>query len=926
MMLCLVVMAGQAGADDAASTRGLTVKAADPAPVSASARTIVTVVFLIDNTDSAMHTASPMLVLPPGWRSMAPLFPMELAPGAGDIVLGSFIIPGDARAGSYHISCTLEGSGEGVPGQSAVIDVVVPIVRSLELSAVSAPKNALSGDTYESRFVAANNGNVEEPVEVQVESGSSFPFAQDAKAFVLPPGASRELTVKVSIPEKLERSGRHTVTARLLGGGQAGPAIEARTTVELIPRTPAGDVWHRLPLSFSATGSWGQGEATTWSHGESLSGRGTLDDGDTMNLAFSIAPPTYPPPEEEAAAEASGEVSGEEPSDGTLEEELKDLSKGSYYLGFWTAAFGFHAGDRSYTVSPLTSGARAGRGLEAFLARGDLVLRGFADASSAEDSAEYQYGASLKYGTDSFRFVALNYSNKTGKAADGIYGVDGFLRPYDSANIAFEAASGGAGAGDYIYSLGIDGREAVYSYQLKTLRAGPDYQGTVQDKELYSANASLSAFEGITLSGGYNKETANPGLLPGRTALSIEGLRTNLAWGFGSGTRFTAQWKRDGREDLSAARSIDELTESIEAHLEWTLEKLQLDGSVSMSTYTNLLRSDTRKNASYNLTAKYVHDRDLTMVFAARYAEGSPLLTSGDGTVSFSASVDYTYRRNTSISVDFRTSNPLDSYLEGSDSLSLSLRHEFPNDSDLSLAGTYGPSRNPEKPDAISITASYHLPLSIPVSRRTDIGTLQGRVFEAETGLAIAGILVSLEGMTAVTNGEGKYRFPAVTVGTYKLQVNTSLAGIDRIPDGTSPDTVVIADQTVQIVDIALTRPVRVSGVINQYTTEGGMLGAAGAGLLFEKGLPNILCEVSNGTDAWRTLTDAAGKFAFPKLLPGRWILKVYEKNIPATHYIEEMSREFIVEPGGAAEAEVRIIPRIRNIIFTEEEIVLGSD
>jgi len=923
MMICLVTMARLAGAQVApASGGGLTVKAADPVPLIAAARTIVTVVFMIDNTDTAAHTASPMLILPPGWRSMAPIFPMELDPGSGDIVLGSFIIPGDARAGSYRVSCGLEGAVAGTPDQTASMEVVVPILRSLELSAVSAPKNALSGDGYESRFVAANNGNVEEAVEVQVESGNGFAFDQDARVLVLPPGGSRELLVTVHVPKVLERAGRHTVTMRLVStaGGIENP--EARTTVELIPRIPAGEIWHRLPLSVSADSSFGQGETSTWSYQGSISGRGTLDDGDTMNLAFSLEPPSRTPADDEAAGAAGASPTDEEATD----EELRDLSNGSYYLGFWTSAFGIHAGDRSYTVSTLTSGAQSGRGVEAFLARGTLSLRGFADAQGTDDGTGLHYGAALKYGTDAYSFIALNYFNKASAAADGIYGLEGFLRPYDSANIAFEAASGGAGTGDYVYSLGIDGREEGYSYQLKTLRAGAAYQGAVRDKELYSANGSLSVFQNVTVSAGYNKETANPSLFADVSALSTDIISANLAWGLGEGTRFTAQWKSIDRKDLSAGRSVDEHTESIEAKLESVQEKLQLDGSVSLNTYTDLLRPSTRKSSSYGLTAKYRHDSDLTISLSAKYSGGAPLLTVRDGVVSFSASLDYEYRDATAISAGFKTVNHLDSYLEGSDSASLSLRHEFSNDATLSLVGSYSPDRNPENPDSVSVSVSLSLPMSVPVSRRTNIGTLQGRVFEAETGLGAAGILVSLEGMTAVTDKDGVYLFPAVTAGTYKLQVNTSVAGLDLIPDNGSQDKVVITDKSSQTVDIALTRPVRIYGVINQYTTEGGMLGASGAELLFEKGLPNILCEVSNGTEAWRTLSDASGKFSFPRLLSGRWVLKVYDKNIPSTHYVEQLSREFIVEPGAAAEAEIRIIPRIRNIIFVEEELALGTD
>ncbi|MEI6873761.1 MAG: hypothetical protein WCL50_01390, partial [Spirochaetota bacterium] len=200
-------------------------------------------------------------------------------------------------------------------------------------------------------------------------------------------------------------------------------------------------------------------------------------------------------------------------------------------------------------------------------------------------------------------------------------------------------------------------------------------------------------------------------------------------------------------------------------------------------------------------------------------------------------------------------------------------------------------------------------------------------VFDEETGRGVAGVIVSLDGITALTDGKGDYRFPAVKVGRPALKVSTSRLEIPLTVKRDTPATVEVLSMRESTLDIALTRPCLVRGQVAQYGQKKSLdpkkPEVGDADLVKGAGLGYLLCELSGESETRRALTNARGEFEFSALDPGTWKLKIYEKNLPSALYFEKAAYEFELAPGQSAVIEVRALERMRNIQMIDEGEVI---
>jgi len=92
-------------------------------------------------------------------------------------------------------------------------------------------------------------------------------------------------------------------------------------------------------------------------------------------------------------------------------------------------------------------------------------------------------------------------------------------------------------------------------------------------------------------------------------------------------------------------------------------------------------------------------------------------------------------------------------------------------------------------------------------------------------------------------------------------------------------------------------------------------------------GLANILVELTNGSETQRCITDRNGHFRFEDLCPNKWILKVFDHNLPSHHYLKEDTFEFELKPGDKKEMLIEVLPKKRTIRIIEQgEIILEED
>jgi len=248
-----------------------------------------------------------------------------------------------------------------------------------------------------------------------------------------------------------------------------------------------------------------------------------------------------------------------------------------------------------------------------------------------------------------------------------------------------------------------------------------------------------------------------------------------------------------------------------------------------------------------------------------------------------------------------------------------------------------------------SVMLTYTMPFDIPVSRKTSIGVLRGRLYDMEhpQRQGIPDAIISVNGATAVTDKKGNFKFPSLTPGTHHIRVDQEAIGFNRVTIQKTPLEITINGGAETEIKLGVVRSAILKGRVVVFSSKaeeddnegeesnnrGDKIvieasGKTGGGRLIEDyGLANIFVELKSESEIHRRVTDRNGDFIFEDVRPGDWTLTVYESNLPAYHYLEQNTFKFNLKPGSEEEVLVKILPQMRSIniidtgeIFIEEE------
>jgi uncharacterized protein (DUF2141 family) len=258
--------------------------------------------------------------------------------------------------------------------------------------------------------------------------------------------------------------------------------------------------------------------------------------------------------------------------------------------------------------------------------------------------------------------------------------------------------------------------------------------------------------------------------------------------------------------------------------------------------------------------------------------------------------------------------------------LDISLKHHFTNGHSIALRVrrySYGETR----PNNVSGLLEYTIPLRLPVSRKTHMGTLKGRVYDSENNAqGITGVIIRANELTTVTDKNGNFAFHSLNPGTYYLDVDRGTICLNRITVQKIPMKKTIEGGRKIEVNIGVVRSASISGEIMVYRFERddfnqyirSPVDKHKRKLIESYGLGNTLVELKSESEICRRITDNKGRFSFNELRPGTWTLKVYDNNVPKFHYLEKDTFDFELVANGKDKVLARVLPRIRQIQIIE--------
>jgi hypothetical protein len=124
----------------------------------------------------------------------------------------------------------------------------------------------------------------------------------------------------------------------------------------------------------------------------------------------------------------------------------------------------------------------------------------------------------------------------------------------------------------------------------------------------------------------------------------------------------------------------------------------------------------------------------------------------------------------------YQKRNLLDPISSGNDYFSLNLAGRY-NRLSLTLKASHLITKHYTLTRLVFFS-TYMFPYNIPTVRRKEIGAVEGQVFDGSTPAAVPlpNVIVRTNGISVVTNEEGRFVFSSLTPGIYSISIDQSRA------------------------------------------------------------------------------------------------------------------------------------------------------
>ena len=885
----------------ASSGTGLQVSPIEAGSLEIEPRKIVTSLFLITNESSWDLEVSARTDLPHKWLIIAGDSTIHVGAHQRDISLVSVLVPRTAQPGQYSLTYFVGAADHPDLVDTCSVPVVVLPVTRLEVKRLNAPDFVVAGDDFRASFAVSNRGNAVAAVHLRTETAHRLPFVLNDQTLEISPGQTIEVDLHLKTDSQLRKTMRDNLTL-VCEAADLKAEAHATAPVEVIPKiTGVEDLYDRVPSVIALRNvTDGNGEVRSRFQGE-ISGAGTFGEAGGNRLTFLAKGP---------GVQRIGVLG----------------RRDEYFLTYSTGSYAIAVGDRAYSVSQLTENNHYGRGLEAKINLKRFGFGAYGLRGVSYEPHEGQAAAYVDYALSEAASVGLNYLFKDLGRASHILGFESRIGLPRHTDLEAEYSAGLTEDRDRnAYYLRLRSTQKRAAGFLRFIHADPAYPGYVKDTDFIWGGAGVVIRPTSKIYAGFRQERHN--LVEGdRPCIPTEreyDLRFDERM---VATDVSLGWRtrsHEDRQDLAGSDYVENILRSsvgqrfkmwnYYAALEsgWIHDQRE-DHSSSLQRCSASLDLRPADRQSYRCYLSYDTSRIPGKTRRRYLAVGLSSL--------------FSIESNTTLYIGFRSSNYEDGRSIESNMVDLTLSHKFPRKSTVLLRAYYRPWESASAHDEVGVLLEYAVPVGVPVAKRRSIGTVKGHVYDDLTGLPVEDVVLRLDGATAVTNSKGNFVFPSVAAGDYHLRLDRATIGLDRITIQKAPIEVTIEGGKEDFVQIGVTRSAGLRGRVMLYRSRAGgsMPSAADTDDLVEnRGLADLLVELTDGVETKRAFTDEEGRFTFDEMRPSAWTLTVSEDNLPEYARLETSTLEFHPKPGDQIQTLIRVLPQRRRVQILHEGGVL---
>ena len=865
--------------------------------VDAQAGKLLTLSFRVTNNSSSKKRFESLVSAPLGWRRLTKDFPFQLEAGGSDIRLLTISVPSETPVAEYTLRFGIRDASNPSDVSETSITVVIAAVRDQALKLVESPRMAIAGESYIVTFLLTNKGNITMPFRFSAQSSNRFAATADSSVVHLSPGESRSIAVRVLTDAKIPAKVQDIldVAAEL----DSANTVHANSYVEVVPRiTGDADQYIMFPLAATARFAGQQGK----SGGQiEVAGIGSLAALRGGNLEVMIRTPDN----------QSKSVLG-------LRDEYR-IAYSVNRVGYALNHYSLFAGDRDFSLSPLTEFSRYAYGVGGTATVNALTAGGFYNKMRFGVPNQQEWAGFLTYHVLERASIGINYLGKSDQVESNVLSLRTLIQPLKANEVDLEyGVSGGGSQTDKAYAARWSARESWVTSDIQYLHAGPTYTGYYRDVDFKNLGINLFPLKDLRLEAYYRDEDRN--LKRDSTSFSAPHNRYVLV-GAGYSSFISVYYRLNDQEDLLPVPQFRRGDKTWQVRMSQDLFGVMLVGNVDIgSTHDDLLGNNSPyerygvfvsvqpiAGQTYGVTAEYTKQNDLSTLEPQELFSGSVNATIliGEGT-QISAALF-----GTRTQASFKQTYSL---------FDASFQHRFGGGQTLTVRGRQSIFAPSDEGKEFAYLAEFSIPIDVPIARKTATGRLTGRVVDAEKGTGIQGVLVYAGGATALTDRNGEYHFVSLKPDRYYVQLDMASIGLNRVALQPMPHEVAIDGGKETRYDISLTRAIGVSGVVLTYGMTDQAPGDTSQPQMIEQGgHPNVILELSNPEESSRRVSDIKGRFSFAGIRPGKWTLRILEGNLPQNYYFEKDSYVVDAAPGASMEFIFKALPRKRRIQILQQ-------
>ncbi|MEO8626898.1 MAG: hypothetical protein ABI612_02195, partial [Betaproteobacteria bacterium] len=477
------------------------------------------------------------------------------------------------------------------------------------------------------------------------------------------------------------------------------------------------------------------------------------------------------------------------------------------------------------------------------------------------------------------------------------------------------ADGGGNGAQGGAMRADLKGADDHLRYNLRMLDAGADYIGSYRDTCQHLGSLEYGLSPNLHLHGNARLQRDNLDRDPTRSAPYEQQLSAGPDYTISDRTHFSVDLGGRHRSDEAMTPQFNLDNRSTQLSVAHQLADVSMKMTGAMGRSQDHLAGSSFATSLASLNAQWQATAGSSYGMYAAYDNNTH--TDNLQPAETSIGINTRLAVSTSASMVFNAQRTSSTIIRN-DTLNVSYDHERPNGQKLSVIARYTEGTIP----ATEMLLSYSVPFQMGTTRRVGPGSVRGRIYDLETGKGLGGVLVSLAGFTAVSDGQGIFLFPAVKPGTQYLYFDRSEAAAGKVSPRGVPVEIDVASGAVKVVDLPLVRPGCIWGQVVIYrwrdapiddSASAEQAGPFTGRLIPERGFGGALVVLSQRGSVVKRFSDQDGKFRADGLTPGDWTITVEREGLPVDLELIEPPSKLFVAPGREMELALELAPKRTN-------------